>query len=220
MATHALPSVLVLGHSFVRRLRALLHSRPTEEARGLTPKDKLYKDFDLRRVCHIKILGIGGRTIDKTIRYDWESIRAHEPLIVVVELGSNDLTDNCWDTQSICDALEAFVELLLSELGVNHVVTCKVINRRRQPFEGYNERVTVFNNTLTAKFHEHPHVTVWQHRGLVNPSTNIHLRDGIHLNALGNKALYKSYRRAILYALHKLRNCEWTAMAKTLPGLS
>ena len=41
-------------------------------------------------------------------------------------------------------------------------------------------------------------------RGLQSPSIAVLCRDGIHLNAAGNYALYRSYRGAILFALKKL----------------
>ena len=45
----------------------------------------------------------------------------------------------------------------------------------------------------------------WRHRGLIYPSAAIYLADGIHFNEGGNRALYKSYRGAILLALSQLR---------------
>ena len=45
----------------------------------------------------------------------------------------------------------------------------------------------------------------WRHHGLIYPSAEIYLADGIHLNEGENRALYKSYRGAILFALSQSR---------------
>ena len=45
----------------------------------------------------------------------------------------------------------------------------------------------------------------WCHCGLIDPSADIYLAHGIHLNEGGKRTLYKSYRQAILFALSQLR---------------
>ena len=49
-------------------------------------------------------------------------------------------------------------------------------------------------------------VKFWRHRGLNNPTRDIYVRDGIHLNKQGNKAVYRSYRGALLYALKQIQH--------------
>ena len=76
MAGQGVPSVLLLGHSFVRRLRRYMKPRTPSESEETKSGDKMYLDLDLRRVCNVHILTEGGRTIQKMISYDWEKIRA------------------------------------------------------------------------------------------------------------------------------------------------
>ena len=122
----------------------------------------------------------------------------------MLELGSNDLCDREWPPEAIGEAILAFVELLWSDLQLEHVMLCKITTRQRQPYPQYNDRVAALNSFLTEASKLLPHVTVWQHRGLVNPSINIFLTDGVHLNEIGTKALYKSYRRAIVFSLKQV----------------
>ena len=208
MAGHRVPSVLLLGHSFVRRLRRYMKPRTPSESEESKSGDKMYLDLDLRRVCNVHILTEGRHTIQKTISYDWEQIRALKPDIVVIKLGCNDLSEPTWETEAICEAMDGFVGLLFSNIGIQYAVACKTTHRLPPlPFDGYNAHVDAFNAGLSTLFANNPRVTVWQHRGLVNPSANVYCKDGLHLNYQGNKTLYKSYRRATLYALFKMSKC-------------
>ena len=66
-------------------------------------------------------------------------------------------------------------------------------------FPGYNERVTQLNDMLRVAYSKVPGVTFWRHRGLSNPGQNLFLADSNHLNNRGTKALYRSYRGAIMF---------------------
>lgn len=193
MTSDTKPRALVLGHSFVRRQREFIN-------RNLQVGN-FNRNLRLSRVCDITFMGIGGRTVDKMIRYDLDAIRGTAPKIVVLELGSNDLCDRDCDAETTALAIVALAELLLKDLGLHFIVLCEVIPRQRQPFEGYNERVVSMNKHLKEAIKHTPRASCWQHRGLVRPSSNIYAPDGVHLNDVGNKALYKSYRGAILFAI-------------------
>ena len=75
--------ILILGHSFTRRLHVFLRQNFNEVfARNL------HIDGDLS----IKWHGIGGRTISKVIRHDLGIVEKFAPEIVVIQLGTNDLS--------------------------------------------------------------------------------------------------------------------------------
>lgn len=75
--------ILILGHSFIHRLHVFLRQNFNEVfARNL------YIDGDLS----IKWHGIGGRTISKVIRNDLGIVEKFAPEIVVIQLGTNDLS--------------------------------------------------------------------------------------------------------------------------------
>ena len=55
------PKVLILGHSFIRRLRCDLSTNFDSRARS---------DFKLSDCADISMFGVGGRTIKKLKRFD------------------------------------------------------------------------------------------------------------------------------------------------------
>ena len=75
--------ILILGHSFIRRLHFFLRQNFNEVfARNL------HIDGDLS----IKWHGIGERTISEVIRHDLGIVEKFAPEIVVIQLGTNDLS--------------------------------------------------------------------------------------------------------------------------------
>ena len=84
MVTHTVtptPRVLILGHSFIRRLQKFM-----EHHIG-------YLDLSLQitatadKAWH----GIGGRTVAKTVKFNLHVARSTRPDIVIVQFGTNDL---------------------------------------------------------------------------------------------------------------------------------
>ena len=110
------PRVLVLGHSFVRRLREFVAQTHFEGT--------YYLNFELSKVCSVLFHGIGGRTVDNTIKYDLDNIRSTAPHIVILELGSNDLCDQDSDPESIALSIAALTELLLKDLKLRFMYSC------------------------------------------------------------------------------------------------
>ena len=95
------PRVLVLGDSFIRRVRLFLS------------RDSYHFSVDFKRWFHrafIKWYGVGGCTVSKTLHLDLNVIESFRPEIVILQLGSNDLTDS--DPLHVGSALEDFVRLL------------------------------------------------------------------------------------------------------------
>ena len=56
------------------------------------------------------------------------------------KIGSNDLYDRDWLPEAIGEAISPFVELLCPDLHLEHVVVCKIITRKRQPYPQYNKK--------------------------------------------------------------------------------
>ena len=197
-AANEKPRVLVLGHSFVRRLREFAAQNHSGGPYDL--------NLGLSNICSIIFQGIGGRTVDKMIKHDLDKIRSTAPNIVVLELGSNDLCDKDSDPETIALSIVALAELLLTELSLRFIAVCEVTARQNEPFVGYNERTALLNGHLRESLRIIPTAKCWQHRGLINPTNNaVYAPDGIHLNDIGNKALYRSYRGAILWALSQVK---------------
>ena len=76
MAASAKPRALVFGHSFVRRFGEFIDN---------CQPNGLYRwDLQLFHTCEVEIFCTGGRTVDKTIRFDLDAIRAPPPLQFIV----------------------------------------------------------------------------------------------------------------------------------------
>ena len=197
-AANPKPRTLVLGHSFVRRLEDFAAQKHSDGSFDL--------NLGLARVCSVVFHGKGGRTVDKTIKYDLDDIRSAAPHIVILELGSNDLCDKDTDPETLALSIVALTELLLKDLKLRFIIVCEAIARQKEPFDGYNEKATQMNDHLKELLRGVSVAKCWQHRGLIQPTNNaVYDRDGIHLNYMGNKALYRSYRGAILWALSQVK---------------
>ena len=80
------PTVLILGHSFVRRLSSELRS-----------------NFDARAAEHFNLLGdtvihlhsVGGRTVKKLRLDDLGVVSALKPDVIILEIDINDPVANC-----------------------------------------------------------------------------------------------------------------------------
>ena len=70
------PCVLILGHSFIRRLRHFIENRPED----------LDLSFHITRTTNLCISwhGVGGRTVAKTIKYNLHVVQSLRPNIVIV----------------------------------------------------------------------------------------------------------------------------------------
>ena len=96
----ALPRVLVLGDSFIRRLRQFV----------LGSRQHFSVDFHLTRLAVIKWHSIGGRTVTKTVQHDFHVIKSFQPDIVIIQLGSNDLPSET--ALRVGSSIDDFVRLL------------------------------------------------------------------------------------------------------------
>ena len=77
------PVVLILGHSFVRRL---CHDLET----GFDQRADL--NFNLKGTAVVFMHGVGGRTVPKVRMFDLHVVKQLSPDIIILEIGTNDLT--------------------------------------------------------------------------------------------------------------------------------
>ena len=81
MAT-AVPKALILGHSFIRRLKNDLND---------TTQPRLQNNFHLDGTANVSLFGIGGRTVEKLCKFDLHVVQKCNPEVVILEIGTNDL---------------------------------------------------------------------------------------------------------------------------------
>ena len=108
--------------------------------------------------------------------------------------------------ESVGSDIEHLVQVLHDHCGAEFIMVCLVIYRSPIPAHvpDVSHRVDLLNKYLKVVLEPLPYAEAWSHRGLQSPSIAVLCRDGVHLNAAGNYALYRSYRGAILFALKKL----------------
>lgn len=147
----------------------------------------------------ISFHGVGGHTIAKVRKFDLSIIRRLSPDIMVLELGSNDLTR--LPAQTVGSELETLVRYLHDEVNVKSIVVCQVIRWHALGCTVYNIKVTKLHLYLKAVLEPIPFCLYWRHRGFWNSRKNTYLPDGVHLNALGNFKLFRSIRGAVIKAV-------------------
>ena len=110
MPDSAVPKVLILGHSFVKRL-----SRDIQQ--GLNTR--MDANFGLQGTAAVKLYGQGGRTVRKCLAYDLDVVRNFSPEVVILEVGTNDLTELA--PEVVGSAIDDLVHLILDRFPVRMV---------------------------------------------------------------------------------------------------
>lgn len=146
---------LVLGYSFVNRLSNDLE-------RGFNTKAK--QDFSIHRLT-VRLFGRGGRTIKKLCQHDLSTVKYFGPDIVILELGTNDLS--VYQPEVFGSGMEELVKEIKERFSVQVVGVCKVIPRSHE-CEKCNP--VIYNKYINAVIKSIDGVFVWTHRGSFNPT--------------------------------------------------
>ena len=185
------PKVLILGHSFVRRLRDDLRSNFDSRAD---------ENFHLSSDAIVYLSGVGGRTVRKLRQHDLGVVSSRNPTVIILDIGTNDLVDI--RPEVVGSEIEELIRLFLDSFSVSVVGVCEVLPRVQAPF--FNAAASILNQYLNGVLEPIPNVFCWKHRGFREPAVHPYLPDGVHVNAFGQYFLYRSYRGAILKALRML----------------
>ena len=160
------PRVLILGHSFIRRLKDFIASLPDLNA-----------NFLIAEACEIKWHGVGGRTIAKARAFDLPVVESFLPQVVILQLGSNDLVHA--DALSIASAIEDLVALLHDRFQVKRFCVCQTVYRESSP--RYNKRICGLVKYLKVLPEPLPYSFYWRHRGFCNTKVSLYSSDGVQL---------------------------------------
>ena len=192
--------ILIIGHSFVRRLRDYLV--------------RVYGQFNnlniQYNVANIDWFSVGGATVETFLYQQLQVIEQYHPDIVYIALGSNDLAR--WDADPV--QVGTLIEDLVRQmrhLNVSQVIVGQTIFRGEHgiPHQilDYNERVVYLNAYLSFALQDDaiPGSFFWHHIGMWNNHLLVLGRDGTHLNRLGLHRYYRSVRGAILRAIARAR---------------
>ena len=198
--SHGFPNVLIVGHSFVKRLHSDLQCKFDLRAAV---------DFNLAQTPPVSLHGIGRMTVPR-LAQELRLLFASEPLprVVILEIGTNDLCSHV--PEVVIGMILDLVDYRRSVESSTAVAVCKVIPRRQRgtglPLKDFDNEAATFNKMLEALFDDHQFVFVWEHIKLQSLSRRVRLSDGVHLNPHGQYCLYRSYSGAIFKGIFLLSN--------------
>ena len=186
-----IPNALILGQSFVRRLKHNLE---------LDFDPLAASDFNLRGTASVHLHGVGGRTVQTLEENDLHVVRDLAPDIIL-EIGTNDLSHAL--PQTVGSQIEEFVRLLRRDYSVRVIGVCGVIPRGISVPHAmaFSDHATLLNHYVSIVLEEFPTVFCWSHAEFNSPHKDLYLRDGVHVNPSGQYLLYRSYRGAIIKAV-------------------
>ena len=199
MSSRDKPRVLILGHSFVRRLEEAIHDGRDRKL-----------EVNLAQ-CEVRFTGRGGASIQTILDHEihpWGGmVQTFRPQVVVVHAGENDLCSK--RSQTVGYSLAALVCVLHQFSFVKRVVIMHLFRRRRPRYISrahYERRRQQVNSFLTVYFSRPLYrllgVRVRQHKRLENNPANIFKRDGIHLeDGKPMRRYWRNIRLAIMHAV-------------------
>ena len=111
-------NILILGHSFVKRLHIFLtehHDRRAAHNMNLAHEN-------------VSFLGIDGRTVYIILSFDLDKIKTFQPKVIILDLGTNDLCVAGQRPQSIGSHIEHLVKVLDDHYGAAFTMVCLASN--------------------------------------------------------------------------------------------
>ena len=175
--------VIILGHSFVSRFQCYCDRTGLDNI-GLNP-DKF----------SVRMIGLSGLSLRQRRRLRAVESQLHSADLVLVDIGSNDLTCPSYLPEQFALDLLSYVSFLLIGLSVKKVVILQLLRRERTPFSDYNDNICVANSAIqTAVSTSSLPIYFWKHRGMWNCQSSIYSTDGIHLS---HEVGYPKYLRSV-----------------------
>ena len=186
------PCVLVFGHSFVCRLSTFIWRHWF---------DCLNHSFSLSQ-AKVQFWGLSGFTVERALHSRFTCLRSFRQDIVILELGTNDLSSH--EPAVVGSMLEKFACVFHVDYGVKVVCVNQILLRANSP--DFNALMHLINHYLKVVLELLPFAFFWYYRGFWHCSHNLLSIDGMHLNALGHYKLYRSLRGTTLKELSLFHN--------------
>ena len=189
--------LLILGHSFVRRLQEYVFRRnDTNKVVGA--------DLGIsEQFSNVFYRGIGGLTLDG-LMLELPLVRDLAVRGVILDIGTNDLSASHVDPVNLAKRIVDFAKLVAAVDSVAEVVVCRPTGRSRfQTRADFNSARFVVNRTLDALTTYLLHVHYWRHRGMHANWPQYFDRFGVHLNDAGMRKYVRSVRGAAMFVAHQ-----------------
>ena len=204
-------NIALSGHSFVVSLYQHIQNQH-KQAKSVQEFPR-YASHHLQvagMAKHIFFHGQSGAKITENFHLPVSLLSQHNPDILILDIGTNDVTNPNLDVQVIADQIMAHAEAACELFKVRLVVITSVIMREKG-LQGYTKEqflakaealnsilLNMTASTTNILFHKHPGFST-SHDGSPLPMSHIS-RDGIHPNTFDGR---RKYVRSITSAIHK-----------------
>ena len=190
------PSVAIIGHSYVRRLKQFC------------PSSSRFHNLNLQH-DRVSFLGIGGAKIrgsKRIIPHLHSLFKSSSFKVVFLQLGSNDLCDKNTSPHSVALDLLALAHFLISAYNVHRVVIGQLHYRSRAPYAHFNSNIAQTNLALLRAVREQqcPEIQFAHLKGFARHNPSFYLPDGVHFNAAGNFKFFEGVRGAVIRGLNSI----------------
>lgn len=213
-------TVILIGHSFVRRVKIFLQNIIRENHIQLPVESYAPQYFGLDHfVEQIIFDGESGAGVMDDFTIPNFKLKNHKPHVAVVELASNDVARG-FSVKSICAALIDTALMLRDRYAVQQIVVCSCLRRNRRigalnpsqfdDLAGSLNRLLRDASKAIPEIHYHTHRGFWNYEGGDLKPVSEWSSDGIHPTTDNRTPLdgmnkyITSLRRAIYEAIKRL----------------
>lgn len=180
--------IVLFGHSYVSGLYQFLKNNGSKTNLNLGLEN-----------CDIQFIGKGGKSIKSLNQEDIGSILSHDPQLLFIMLGDNDLRG---DTEEICSMLLQWVSSFQHKL--EKIVFCQTMPRyttqsHKYHFDEYAEKSNLFNRRLSEKIVQEPNLFMLSFEFVRSRNAERFFdTKGIHLNGTGFYYYQKEIKNAVI----------------------
>ena len=183
--------VLYFGHSFVQHMQDYMGSLPYYMGNFGLP-------YNEASVYYKSLSGANVERLRK--KHNIDLVNRMQPEIVVLEVGTNDLSMVEKTALYVHDQVLELVRELL-DCRVRLVIVSQVVMRGKKGLIGkdkdYEEKMHAYNHMIEASLNVLPRATFWHHWKMWGDIEVLVVDDGTHLNDQGNKRVYRSLKGAL-----------------------
>ncbi|XP_062591617.1 uncharacterized protein LOC134253123 [Saccostrea cucullata] len=197
-------TVVLIGHSFIRRLGVLVQNEPDFD------NLRLYKD-----TFKVLFRARGGLKTHELANskelLDFQGIHT-EDAICFIQIGGNDLTDPQATPTKVARNIMSLAQFLLLTNNFSFVIIGQLLRRHPSKVgDHYNYKVIDTNKLLHDQCHQSTNnILFWHHHGFWDPDMKFLASDGVHLKDSSHDHRYmkkylQSIKSAVLHASHRPR---------------
>ena len=148
----------------------------------------------------MQFYGVGGRTVSRLRQFDLSVVARCRSTLLILDIGSNDLCNPFCNVHDLRNNIVCFVETFHFQYHVTRIIVGQILPRLSPPpiSPPYNSQVQRLNHELSRFFKHTSFASFWWHPKVLRSKSSVLLKDGVHLNRVGNHLLYLSYQKALL----------------------